>query len=185
MGSIRFDAEDIGMRFFRRKKEEEKPKEAGQLAIQPNVLQRDAVQPPAPPAPPEPEEAEWQPGQYAKVTEDGLVWTNVANTAEAKLAIKQLRLAKRVLQAQKKELAALKTQQNARWRDVTAGRLPIYTGSSKSFMGNMVRYKRRGERMEHAEAVNRITEQTERINSIILDIDREIMSAEALILRMS
>lgn len=59
---------------------------------------------------------EWEPGQVVRQRGDK-VEVNVSSPAEAKLAIKELRLIKKEWQARKKELAAVKAEENARWRE--------------------------------------------------------------------
>jgi hypothetical protein len=128
---------------------------------------------------------EWEPGQVVR-QRDEKVEVNVSSAPEAKLAIKELRLIKKEWQAKKKELAAIKAEENARWRERQAGRItttPLGRGRGGRIMRGAIQGKRRGERMEHAEIINNISAQQAAIDRNVMQIDSVIAQMEALALR--
>jgi hypothetical protein len=73
-------------------------------------------------------------------------------------------------------LTSAKAEENARWRERQAGR---FKGITRGFMGSMVQSQRRSERMEHADLINRIVEQQQRLDEQSRDIDWRIRDLQA------
>jgi hypothetical protein len=115
-----------------------------------------------------------------KFTRDGSVQWQVSTTAEAKLAIKQLRLKKKELTAQKREIAADVSAVRAEYRTKAAGRL--YMGRGGGTAGQMiragVRAKRRSERMAVEDSVVPLEQQKAQLDARMLVIDRAIAQIE-------
>lgn len=151
-------------------------KAAGSVGSAALDLARDRIQGPA-----------WQPGQVVR-QRDGNIEVHAESPAEAKLAIKEIRLLKREWQAKKKEASLVKSEENARWRERQAGRIST-VGLGRGLGGKIVRGAiqggRRGERMEHADRINQLSAIQADIDRKILQLDGIIAQLEAYIARSS
>ncbi len=115
-----------------------------------------------------------------KFQRDGSVQWDVNTTAEAKLAIKQLRLKKKELAAEKREIASEMAGVRAEYRTKAAGRL--YMGRGGGTTGQIiragVRAKRRGERMAVEQSVVPLEQEKGQLDARMLVIDRAIAQIE-------
>ncbi len=109
------------------------------------------------------------------------------SVAEARFAIKELRLRKKEIQAEKARLAAALGDEHERWRQRQAGRVStagLGRGWTGGLIRGMVQSKRRDERVEHAEAVNRISDARQARDAEIRIVDAAILEMEREILRL-
>ncbi len=113
----------------------------------------------------------------------------VNTPAEAKLAIKLARLRKKEIQAQKRDLASGLADVREAWRERQAGRIST-RGAGRGTGGKIIRgavqAKRQGERMDHAQRVNQLSDarqeldqQIGMIDRLIIDLERKTLKKEA------
>ena len=170
-----FDFQGVmAMRLFRRgdDKKERKPTEA-----------LPGLDDQAPAAAPDqsrlPDDDELEPGEVVRVV-DGRIKVRVNSAAEAKQAIKELRLIKKDIQAKKKDAQAVIAEHRQAWRERQAGRIPT-AGLPRGKFGRMARAgiqgKRRSERMEF----DRELQQLEANRDIH---DRDIVGVDGIIAQM-
>ncbi len=101
---------------------------------------------------------------------------------EAKAEIASLKAEKRQLGLVKKGLAAKKSEENARWRERQAGRLPMYRGGgSGDFIGRFVQNSRRAERMDHADRINEIVSRQAQVDARTREVDQRVLDLEEMI----
>jgi hypothetical protein len=116
-----------------------------------------------------------------KFRRSGSVWYDVNSAAEAKLAIKQLRLKKKELTAEKREISSDIAEIRAEYRTKAAGRIYMGRGGGKSgaMMRAGVRAKRRGERLQVEADVVPLEREKAQLDARMLVIDRAIAQIEA------
>jgi hypothetical protein len=113
---------------------------------------------------------------------NGNIKVTVANAAEKKLAIKELRLKKKELTAQKRELTAEIAAIRAEYRGKVAGRYStaaLPRGTTGRIMRAGVQAKRRSERMEVDNAIVPIEQKRNAIDNRMITIDRTIARLDA------
>jgi hypothetical protein len=105
---------------------------------------------------------------------------HVNNSAEGKLAIKQLRIKKKELATEKREVAADIAGVRAEYRTKAAGRVYLGRGGGKTGMAVRagVRAKRRGERMAVEESVVPMEREKANLDARMNAIDRAIAQIE-------
>lgn len=100
---------------------------------------------------------------------------------EARAALARLRTEKRNLTLAKRQLAAQRAAESARWRERQAGFLPESEVGDKSLTGNIIRGRHRGERIEHADIVAKMTGEQEPIDSRRRELVDQVLDLEATI----
>ncbi|MCA1572735.1 MAG: hypothetical protein LC798_21060 [Chloroflexi bacterium] len=150
----------------------------------------DIVQPPQETraAPADAEEAEGgiaDDGSTVTFLPDGSMRVTATTVDEAKIGIKQLRLHKRGLTAQKRELTAQIQAIRAEHRSRVAGRHVLPRGGGR--LGQITRVgiqiKRRAERMQADNAVVPLERQRAALEEQLIEVDRGIAQLEAYVLR--
>ena len=110
----------------------------------------------------------------------------INSAAEAKIAVKLLRIRKKELQAEKRQLSAQLADHREAWRERQAGRIStvgLGRGTGGRIIRSGIQAKRRGDRLQHAGVVNAYSDAKQVIDQKIAYVDRVILHYERMSLR--
>lgn len=164
--------------FWRKKKEPEREP----------IMPSNWPQPLLPEPEPEPSilDQDWQ-GNVVLFTDDGQIAYKVNSVAEAKLAIKQLRLRKKAVGLEKREVTQAITAINTERRQQTANQGSMMRGGGNlgKFTRSMQAISRDADKRNHAARLQPYQQEKARLDNYTLTVDRLIAELETYILRNS
>src|SRR5215211_2991644 len=113
-------------------------------------------------------------GDLVQFTDDGQIRVSANSVAEAKLAIKQLRLRKKAVGLEKREVTQAITALNAERRRQTANQGSMMRGGGNvgKFTRSMQSISRDADKRNHAARLHPFQQEKARLDEYILNIDR-------------
>lgn len=122
--------------------------------------------------------------ELVRVLDNGNIQIDVGSAAEAKLAIKQLRLHKKQLRLDKKAIAARIAQIRSEYRTESASRGSMFRGGGGlgKFIRGVQRANRDGARSSKENAIAPLEREKMNIDRLLADIDAAIIKIEKYIL---
>lgn len=127
----------------------------------------------------------WSTSGLIRVTSSGAVLCRASSVAEAKLIIKDLKLQKRLIATEKKQVNAVMATMRAEHRTSMANRGPSMRGGGGvgKFIRDMDAISRSSARSRHANALVPYQRQKDHLDRTLVELDSVINQLDAFILR--